>query len=106
MMRSATHPRPAAPTIDPPVCIVRIATIHEESDGASYCDSLLRRERPLDLDENHGHVVVLIGTADERLDLAEDAFAQLARLEVAVLRHQAAKAAVAEQIALRRSSLR
>ena len=41
--------------------------------------------RLLDLDQDHRHVVVLIGAADERLDLAEDPLAQIGGLEMAVL---------------------
>ena len=42
-------------------------------------------ERLFDLEQDHRHVVVLVGAADERLDLAQDALAQLAGVEVAVL---------------------
>ena len=63
-------------------------------------------ERLLDLDQDHRHVVVLIGVADERLDLAQDPLAQLAGLEVAVLLDDPAEPRLAEQIAARRSSPR
>ncbi len=39
----------------------------------------------IDLHQDHRHVVVLVGAADERLDLAQDPLAQLAGLEMAVL---------------------
>ena len=60
----------------------------------------------LDLHQDHRHVVVLIGAADERLDLAQDALAQLARLEVAVLLDDPAEPRVAEQVGVARSSPR
>ena len=59
-----------------------------------------------DLQQDHRHVVVLIGVADKRLDLAQDSLAQLVRLEVAVLLHDPAETRLAEQIAVRDSSLR
>ena len=59
-----------------------------------------RRKRPIDLEQDHRHVVVLIGAADERLDLAQDALAQLAGVEVAVLLDDPAEARLAEQIAV------
>ena len=59
-----------------------------------------------DLHQDHRHVVVLIGGADERLDLAQDALAQLARVEVAVLLDDLAETSVAEEIALGCSSPR
>ena len=69
-------------------------------------DPLGDDERGLDLQEDHRHVVVLVGAADERLDLAEDPLAQLARLEMAVLLDDPAQARLAEQIAFARSSPR
>ena len=54
---------------------------------------------PVDLHQDHRHVVVLIGAADERFDLAEDALAQLAGLEMAVLLDDPAEPVIAEEIA-------
>ena len=53
-----------------------------------------------DLDQDHRHVVVLVGRPHERLDLAEDPLAQLARVEVSVLLDDLAEPRVAEEIAV------
>ncbi len=60
----------------------------------------------LDLQQDHRHVVVLVGAADERLDLAQDPLAQLAGVEVAVLLDDAARAARRRTGRSRRSSPR
>src|SRR5688572_9319148 len=52
-----------------------------------------------DLQQDHGHVVVLVGGADERLDFAQDPLAQFTRLQVPVLFDDAAQPAFAEEIA-------
>ena len=70
---------------------------------ATFAD---RDERLLDLDQDHRHVVVLVGGADERLDLAQDPLAQIGGVEVAVLGDEPAEPRVAEQVALRGSSPR
>ena len=54
----------------------------------------------IDLQQDHRHVVVLIGAADEGLDLAHDPLAQLAGLQVSVLLDDAAETGLAEEIAL------
>src|SRR6478609_7827880 len=71
------------------------------ASGSSTSDRHARRHHQQDLHQDHCHVVVLVGGADERFDLAQDALAQLAGLEVAVLLDDRAEPIVAEQIARR-----
>src|SRR3954462_10746246 len=68
--------------------------------AASYRQPPGRGKRPIDLEQDHRHVVMLIGAADERFDLAQDALAKLTRVEVTVFFDDPAQARLAEQIAL------
>src|SRR3954466_7894539 len=77
-----------------------IGNLRECARVASYGESSDRCKRPIDLEQDHRHIVVLIGAADERLDLAEDALAELARFEVPVFLDNPAEASFAEQVAL------
>ena len=84
--------------VENPPLIARILV--RRGAGASYGDSLLGCEGAFDLDQNHGHVVVLVGGADEGLDFAENPLPQFAGVQMAVFRDDAAEAGVAEQVAL------
>src|SRR5688500_11616981 len=68
--------------------------------AASYRYPAGRRERMIQLQENHRHVVMLVGNADKGLDLAHDPLAKLAGVEVPVFVLAAAETAIPEVIAL------
>ena len=90
-MASACGPRPGV--------VDRVnVRVDDDAGRRSHCD--LFGDDLRDLDQDHRHVVVLIGGADERLDLAEDPLAQLARVEVSVLFDDPAEPGVAEEIAV------
>src|SRR5262245_37759644 len=76
-------------------------TLASISDGVRKMTTSSLDTRRVHLHQNHRHVVVLVGGADERLDLAQDALAQVGGVEMAVLADQPAEPRVAEQIAVR-----
>src|SRR4051812_21028717 len=57
-------------------------------------------ERVVHFQENHRHVVMLVGGTDERFDFAHDALAQLPGVEVPVFLHDPAEARIAKQVTL------
>src|SRR3954469_6378947 len=82
--------------IECPRVWMRAAPCGEPSSPRSYGEPPGRCKRPIDLEQNHRHIVMLIGAADEGLDLAQDTLAELARLEVSVFLDDAAEARLAE----------
>ena len=74
-------------------------TSDRRSDGHRRAGGRVER-RVVDPQQDHRHVVVLRRVADKRLDLAQDALAQLVRRQVGVLLEQVGRAG------LRRSSRR
>src|SRR4051812_23312458 len=89
-------PRTTSASICEGVWKMTVRSLMSSSDG----DPAGRDKCPIDLQQDHRHVVVLIGGANERLDLAHDALAELAGVEVAVLFDDSAEARFTKQIAV------
>src|SRR6185503_4473331 len=69
-------------------------------DGRPAARPSLRRLRLLELHDDHRHVIVGLGVANERAHFADDALADSRRVERVMARHDARESGVAEELSV------